>query len=354
MALEDDTDGLQTEIQPQADRRSAISDAFAALEDKEPTGHNVSRETNTERSRDETGKFAAKTSAPVDETKAGVQVQAAGAPAEEPVWKRPPASWKKDCHDVWASADPRLQQYAYQREEQMRSGVEPLLPKAKLADAITQAAEPYMNTIRGMGIDLPTAVEGLMKADHQLRTLPAQQKLQYLAGLARSYGIDLASAMGQAPQPGQQPTQGMDPNFYALQNELNSVRGEITSWKQAQEAAQEAQTLGEINKFAPTVEHFEEVRPTMIQLLQSGVVDNLPDAYKKAIRLNDELFQAEQQRTQTQAAQAKSSSADKAAKAAKAAAVSPRSSTPGATKTTNAKDRRSVIAEQLDNLSERF
>ncbi len=190
-----------------------------------------------------------------------------------------------------------------------------------------------------------------MKADHQLRTLPSQQKFQYLASLARSYGIDITGA---PPQQGQAQPQGMDPNFYALQNELNSVRGEISSWKQQQEAAQEAQTLAEINKFAPTVEHFEEVRPTMIQLLQSGVVDNLQDAYTKAIRLNDDLFQAEQSRTQAEAAQKQIIAKNTAAKSAKAAAVSLKGSTPGASKSTNAQTRREMLAEAFDGIDSRL
>lgn len=338
MALDDENE-VKTDIQPQADRRTALSDAFEALE-QEPVDKNVSRETKAERSRDESGKFAPKTS----EQPADPQT------TEEPLWKRPPASWKKDFHDVWTSADPRLQQYAYQREEQMRAGVEPLLPKAQLADAISQVAEPYMNTIRGLNLDLPRAVEGLMRADHELRTLPLAQRYQKAASILAGYGIDVRQFGGQP----QQAQPAADQNFYALQNEITNLKGELGNWKQQQESQAEAQTLAEINKFAPTVEYFEEVRPTMIQLLQSGVVDNLEDAYKKAVRLNDDLFQAEQQRTQTQAAQAKSSSADKAAKAAKAAAVSIKGSTPGAAKTTNARDRRSVIAEAFDNLSERF
>lgn len=352
MAGEEDNIVDNVDINPSPDRRTAIAEQFAQLENSS-TSENVSRETNNAQNRDTSGKFVAKESvlgAPVP--KGGEVTPQAASPPEEPLWKRPPASWKKDFHDVWAGADPRMQQYAYQREEQMRAGIEPLLPKAQLADAITKVSEPFMNTIRGMGIDLPTAVEGLMKADHQLRTLPYQQKIQYLAGIAKSYGIDLGQMAPAVQGAQQQPAQ--DPNFYALQNELVSLKGEIGSWKQQQEAAQEALTLSEINKFAPTVEHFEEVRPTMIQLLQSGVADDLPDAYKKAIRLNDELFQADQTRSQAEAAQKQIVAKNMAAKSAKAAAGSVKGSTPGAAKPTNAKDRRSVIAEQFDSLSERL
>ena len=268
---------------------------------------------------------------------------------EEPVWRRPPSSWKPAYHEVWQTADPRLQEYAYKREEEMRAGIEPLLPKAKFADQVNEAIEPYMNTIQGLGIDAPRAIKALMEADHVLRYSPPDQKRVYLANLARQYGIDLGD-IGVASQGGP-----VDPNYYALQNELNSVRGEILTFKQQQEQAESQALLGEINDFATKVEHFEEARPTMIQLLQSGVAGTLEEAYEKAIRLNDDLFQQTQQRSQAEAEATKGESANRAAKAAKAAAVSVKSSTPGnRSTTTNAQDRRSMLLEQFDSVSERF
>ena len=225
------------------------------------------------------------------------------APVEEPVWKRPPSSWKRDYHDVWQTADPRLQEYAYKREEEMRAGIEPLRSKAEFADQMNEAIQPYMNTIQGLGIDAPRAVKALMEADHVLRNSPPDQKRAYLANLAQSYGINLGEV-----DPYQQ-VGPVDPNYYALQNELNSVRGEINGFKQQQE---------------------------------------------QAIRLNDDIFSQTQQRSQADAAAQKSSSANRAAKAAKAAAVSVKSSTPGTKTTTKAQDRRSMLLEQFDSVNERF
>jgi hypothetical protein len=270
------------------------------------------------------------------------------APVEEPVWKRPPSSWKRDYHDVWQTADPRLQEYAYKREEEMRAGIEPLRSKAQFADQMNEAIQPYMNTIQGLGIDAPRAVKALMEADHVLRNSPPDQKRAYLANLAQSYGINLGEV-----DPYQQ-VGPVDPNYYALQNELNSVRGEISNFKQQQEMAENQSLLGEINSFAGKAEYFEEVRPDMIKLLQSGVAGTLEEAYEKAIRLNDDVFTQTQQRSQAEAAAQKSSSANRAAKAAKAAAVSVKSSTPGTKTTTKAQDRRSMLLEQFDSVNERF
>ena len=268
--------------------------------------------------------------------------------AEEPVWKRPPSSWKRDFHEVWQTADPRLQEYAYKREEEMRAGIEPLRSKAQFADQMNEAIQPYINTIQGLGIDAPRAVKALMEADHALRYSAPEQKRAYLANLARSYGIDLGG-VDYASQGGP-----IDPNYYALQNELNSVRGEINGFKQQQEQAENQSLLGEINNFAGKAEYFEEARPVMIQLLQSGVAGTLEDAYEKAIRLNDDIFTRTQQSSQAAAAAQKSSSANRAAKAAKAAAVSVKSSTPGAKTSTKAQDRRSMLLEQFDGVNERL
>jgi hypothetical protein len=265
-------------------------------------------------------------------------------PPEPPVWERPPASWKKDYHEAWTTADPKLKEYAWKREEEMRAGVQPLLSKAQYADQMQQAIEPYMNNIRGLGIEAPQAVKALMEADNVLRHGSPQQKQAYFAQLAQQYGINMGDVQVQ-------PT---DPNFYAIQNELAQVRGEVLNWKQQQENAQNQALLQEIDQFQAKAEYFEEARPTMIQLLNSGVAQDLDDAYQKAIRLDNDLFTKHQQALQGAADAAKREASNKAAKAARAAAVSVKSSTPGAATSTKAQDRRSLLMEQFDNLNERF
>lgn len=291
------------------------------------------------RARDDTSKYAK----PALEA-APAEIEA----VEEPVWKRPPASWKKDYHEVWQGADDKLKEYAHQREEQMRAGIEPLKSKAQYADQMQEVIAPYLQTITGLGLDAPGAVKALMEVDHLLRTSQPHEKPQIFARLAHSYGINLNDVGGlqqQAP---------VDPQFYALQNEVNSVRGEVQNWKQQQEQQQNQILLGEINQFSQKAEHFEEVRPVMIQLLHSGVATNLQDAYDKAIRLDQGLFETLHQNQQVQADAAKRAGADRAAKAARAAAVSVRGSTPGAATQSKAQDRRALLAEQFESMSDRL
>ena len=286
--------------------------------------------------RDEAGKYAKP------------EPQEEPAAAEEPVWKRPPASWKKDYHEDWKAAPARIQEYAYQREEQMKAGYEPLRAKAEYADQMQEVVQPFMQTISGVGIDAPRAVKALLEADHALRYSTPEQKLQLFNRLAQQYGVNLGQMEGL-------PQQTLaDPAVYALQNELNAVRGEVNTWKQQQEQAQNQTLLGEIGQFSQKAEHFEEARPAMIQLLQSGMATDLQDAYEKAIRLDPNLFDAVQQSRQADVDATKRAAANKAAKSARAAAVSVKSSTPGAATTTKAQDRRSLLAEQFDAMSERL
>lgn len=330
---------------------------FTASEDQnipatdKPSPDKLSTEVSTDdRARDETGKFVAKDTKSVKVTEPELPLetsspQAAPAPVVEPLlWERPPASWNKkyNLHEPWKTTDPAIRQALWEREEEMNAGVMPLKEKAKLADQINEVAAPYMNTIRGMGIDLPKAVQGLMYADNVLRTAPHDQKRAYLLQLAQSYGIQLGDVTD-APQP------SVDPNLQALYAELNNVRGEVKGWQQRQEEAQKAAQLAEINKFALKAEFFEEARPTMIRLLDSGVAEDIEDAYKKALRLDENLSEKAALRTQSQAAASQSAAAHKAAQAAKAAAVSVKTSTPGVQTQTKAQDRRALLEEQFSN-----
>lgn len=314
-------------------RKNLLEEQFAEIEQQEVA--ESPEPVKQERVRDEAGRFAAEEAANNQQPETKQE--------EEPLWKRPPSSWKKDYHEVWKTADPRLQEYAWQREEQMRAGVEPLIQKAQFADQMHEVIQPYMNTIRGLGIEPTQAVKALMEADHTLRNSPPQQRLAYFQQLAQSYGINL----------GDQPMAPVDNTVYSLQNELNKIRGEIGSWKEAQEQQQNQQLLGEINTFAQRAEYFEEARPAMIQLLNAGLAQTLDEAYDKAIRLTPELFETVQQQHNAKVQQQRSMEANRAAKAARAAAVSVRSSTPGANTASKAQDRRSLLEEQFGELSSR-
>jgi len=328
---------MERDEAPQADvtdRRAILEQSLEAAERGEPI-EPVSRDGN--------GRFAT--------PKAAERADEPQAEEEPPVWRRPPASWKKDYHEVWQKADPKMQEYAWQREEQMRAGVEPLLSKAQFADAMQEAISPYMQTIQGLGLSPDKAVAALMDADHKLRNSDPQTKLQYFQQLAQSYGINLGAMQSQQ---GQMPQQTVDPTVYALQNELNKVRGEVMGWKQQQEMMENQTLLNEINQFSLKADHFEDVRPAMIQLLQSGMAQTLDEAYEKAIRLDPNLFDQVTKAQQAEAAAKQAKEQNRAAKAARAAAVSVRSATPGVNTAPKAANRRAILEEAFSETESRL
>jgi hypothetical protein len=269
-------------------------------------------------------------------------------PEEPKIWAKPPSSWKKDYHEAWDSVDPKVREYVWQREEEMRSGIEPLRTKAQLAEQMQKAAEPYMKTIQQLGVDLPTAVSALMDADHNLRYGNPQQKRAYLMQLAQQYNVSLGEV---AESPQDYPA---DPYISQLQQELYGLRNEVVGWKQQQEAAKNESLQVEIEEFSSKAEFFEDAKPMMITLLQSGVASTLQDAYEKALRLDNDLFERVQQSQQAAVEAAKRKTADQAAKSAKAAAVSVRTSTPRVQTTTNAQDRRSMLLSQFNDFADRL
>lgn len=336
---------------PQDTRKELLDQQFSEIEAVKPE--------KPARTRGEAGKFAAEANKvdKVDKVAEKRPVLTAkpakdaveAAPVEEKPWHKPPASWKKEYHEVWNKADPALREYAFQREEQMRAGVEPLLTKAQLADKISEVSKPYLATIQGLGIDVPTAVKGLMEADHTMRTAQGQDKLAYFARLAQNYGVDLQALAGAAPQ-----QTAVDPNYHALQQQMLQMRGEMEGQRLAREQAETDSLTAEIRAFSERNEHFEAVRPVMVQMLRSGLAKDLNEAYTKAIRLDPAILSAAQTAQQGQAEAVKRAAADKAAKSARAAAVSVRGATPGSPTTPKAQDRRSMLSEQLNNIEERL
>lgn len=306
-----------------------------------------------ERGRDEFGKFVSReTNVPSAQENIKTEQENVADPVKEPsVWERAPKSWKKEFHEIWPTIDPKGRQYIVQRENEMLARYSELGPKAKLAESIEAAAQPYMKTITGMGLDLPRAVKGLMEADNALRTLPIDQRRAYFLQIGRQYGIDLS---GTQPQQGQAQPNPTDPNYIALMNELNGVRGEVMTWKQQQEAAQQAEALQHVNEFASTHEYFEELRPTITRLIETGLETTLEGAYKHALKVNDELSEQIQSARQAETERAQRETANRAAKTARAAAVSVRGSSPGARPASKAQSRREMLAEQLDSTDSRL
>lgn len=268
-----------------------------------------------EKPRDDTGKFVAKT-------------PAEPAPVPEPVSEAParkaPSSWKPEAQTAWLKADrgevltPEetrlLALEAEKREGDFHKGIGEFKTFAEQGKAFEQVTKPYQQTFQSLGVDAPTAVSYLLKADHILRTSDPATKTQYLHQLAQQYGVDLG-------QP-----QSVDPQIQYLMNELNQVRQSQMTWQSQLQQQEQARANAQIQEFAAGKPHFEAVRDDMATLLHSGKATDMNQAYDMAVWMRPEIRQTliEQQRAEAQRKAIEESTNAKA----KAASVSVKGSSP--------------------------
>jgi hypothetical protein len=262
-----------------------------------------------------------------------------------------PSTWKKEYVTIWDKMEAgeqiskedftKFAEYANQRESEYKKGVSTYKAEADRAKSYENAIAPYAQDLQRRGIQPTQYIENLVRAEQILSNAGYDQKVQVFQKLAQDYGIQL-NGSGQVTQ--------LDPYTQQLMNQLNMVNQEVSSIKGRFAQEENQRLMGEIERVRSDVEkfpHFDVVREEMAQLLELGKAQDLETAYKKAVRMNDDVWALEQDRLLKDAKQS-AVKAQQVAKA-KAAAVSPKSTTPSG-KVSNPedkKDRRSLIAEGL-------
>jgi hypothetical protein len=291
----------------------------------------------------------------VDEIAEEVEIEAAQeeeieeAP-EEPALQRP-STWKKEYLPIWDKLTQgeqltkeeaiKLAQYSNQRESEYKKGVSTYKAEADRAKPFVEVIAPIEQDLVKRGINPTQYVQNLVRAEQILSNAPYQQKVQIFQQLAADYGIQLNNN-GQATQ--------LDPYTQQLMSQLSQVNQEVSTIKGRFAEEENQRLMGEIERVRSDVEkfpHFDVVREEMAQLLELGKAQDLETAYKKAVRMNDDVWALEQDRLLKDAKQ----SAIKAQQVqrAKAAAVSPKSVTPSGKVSDpgDKKDRRALLSEQL-------
>ena len=334
----------------QIDRRSALEAAMNEVEennDKEPLEtEEVLAEDNAKESPKE------EISKPDDKEPAkNVSVDEPTESHEEPQEKvTRPSTWKKEYVQIWEKMEAgeqiskedfnKFAEYANQRESEYKKGVSTYKAEADRAKSYENAIAPYAQDLQKRGIQPTQYIENLVRAEQLLTNAPYEQKVQVFQKLASDYGIQLNG--GQVTQ--------LDPYTQQLMNQLNMVNQEVSSIKGRFAQEENQRLMNEIERVRSDVEkypHFDVVREEMAQLLELGKAQDLETAYKKAVRMNDDVWALEQDRLLKDAKQSAIKSQQVAK--AKAAAVSPKSVTPSGrvSEPGDKKDRRSLIAEQM-------
>jgi tetratricopeptide (TPR) repeat protein len=281
-------------------------------------GQEPEEETGT-RVRDEHGRFTkvADTpvaTAPAPEAQPVVPVQEQPTKAELTTWRKE----FKPLQEKLAIGQPltpeeakKLAEYNVQREREYSTGISTYKSEAQQAKQFTDALQEFMPILQQHSIEPAQWIQNLGRAHQTLAMGSPEQKIQMFQRLAQDYGIPLGAV--QQAQAGQ-----LDPTVMALMQEIQHLKAgftDVKSWREQQEQEVVNQQLAKFSD-ASKYPHFEQVRGVMAQLLESGMATDPDKAYEKAIRLDESIWDAEQQRQA--AAQQAQSVTNKAAAAAKA------------------------------------
>jgi hypothetical protein len=265
----------------------------------------------------------------------------------------PPPSWSAEMKAKWSELPADVQTYVAQRDKETEAAIMQAGQQAKAYEPIEKLIAANQELFARRNV---TPAQGLAVLVAAQRSLDADPKAG-LAEIARAYGIDLGPALpardasparqtpaGQAPaapQAGEEPKPDEAPPdparlVAALRDEVRQITQRVAAHEsrvkaQEQEALQARNAAREraIAAFAADKPYFQEVRPLIDVLLQSGQAKELTGAYDMAVNAHPDIrqrIQADQRKAEDEkrAAEARA----KADQARRAAAVNVRS-TPG-------------------------
>lgn len=301
------------------------------------------------RARDDKGRFASKDK-PAEEAPEVPEVQPDPVPE-----KKAPSSWRPEAQQAFVKAargepltpeEVRLMaEEAERREGDFHKGIQTYKEAATFGRELHQVFTPHAEFLQELRATPAQAVNVLMNTARILYQGTPEQKAREVADMCHRHGIDIASLAEIPP---------VDPTIRALQAEVQRLSQFVSgAQQQPEQPAIDPSLVNEVQQFKATNPHFDAVREDMAFLLESGRASGMQDAYDKAVRMNDRLWQESQAQ---QRAQAEARAKQEAAHRAKAAAVSVKGSAPGATvqSAPASTDLRATLAANLASMRDRI
>lgn len=316
------------------------------------------------RARDEAGRFSKTTQAAAPALKAAPQAPGSATTgavtpppaAEPPVAAAPapeikaPSTWKPEYQEAYkklAVDNPALAKYMVQREQEFARGVSTYRQEAEQSRELQNAIAPFMAELQQHNIAPSQWISSLGGAHRTLAMGGPAEKIQMFGKLAQDYGVSvphLVAYLSGNPQA----LQGLP----APQQQQPVVAQPQDMREQYRQFAQEDRLQAEVKAMAENsaeYPHFEAVRETMKGLLLSGLAPDYKSAYDKAIRHDDEFWQAEQLRRAEDAEKQRLAAEAARVKTARANVTSTRSVTPAGTMVLNGKKGlRDTIADNVE------
>lgn len=212
----------------------------------------------------------------------------------------PPKSWAKEQHDLFKKLPLTAQQQIIKRENDTIQGIkniyDKLNPHIEFATNIQNILKPYEQAMRHLGDDTGgvNTLASFLEPARILHFGSPQQKAQMLLGVAQEHGVDLIGFLQGIPQEQlqlqlQAQSQVHNPEINALKQQINELTN-LEKMRQLEHDKQlESEVVTEITQIQNDKENypfFDDVMHEMHNLLTSGLVEDLKEAYQKAVLLN--------------------------------------------------------------------
>lgn len=188
------------------------------------------------------------------------------------------------------------------------------------------------------------SVENMFKHYMQLDQFAAKDPAGLVKWFCQQRGIDPSILSGQQSAPAAQDVQQAAPD--AAMQRIAAIERSIEAQAQSQSHAVISQAAAKIAEFEknPDYPFFNDVRTTMGDLIQSGKAKDLPDAYKKAIRLHDDIYE---QTLEQETRKRLESQTNQAQKAKNAASIKPTAGSSGKSRMNGAADIDAIINDAM-------
>lgn len=246
---------------------------------------------------------------------------------------RAPQSWKGDAKKVWDTLPANVRQEVVRRERDTTKVLQEGAHDRQQVHQLQEVLAPHMERINEVYKGNPlTAINNMLGIERTLMRGTSADKAQLVANVIKHFeinlealdsllaGQELPAAQSQLNQVEQLLSQRLAPLMSFVEKQQLNER------QQAQQVEQQAAQTIEGMAADPQFPYFEEVRGDMADLIElsakKGLYLSLPEAYNKAVRMNDVASQASDARTSSQAATQAALAAHQQAQRAKGAAVS--------------------------------
>jgi hypothetical protein len=212
-----------------------------------------------------------------------------------------PAALKPEFKAKFAELPADWQQEIQRREQETHKALTTNDELRNFGKTLHRELSPYVASIQAEGGDVIQAVKNTMQTAYNLRFSPPAHKVEMMVGLMNQFGID-PNHVFQRLSNGQQ---RIDPYTQQLEQRLQQIEQASNQQRTLYQQQQDAQLHGTIESFSSSgnAPYFDDVRPEMIALLESGRADTLEKAYEMAVWARPDIrpLMLQQQEKQKQA-----------------------------------------------------